>query len=52
VKSHFSKLEQVEDRISGIKSKIDMKQGTEEFLDKTIKSHDRNTQEVSDSIKR
>jgi hypothetical protein len=52
VKSHSSKLERVEDRISGIKDKIDIKQETEEFLDKTIKSHERNTQDLSDSIKR
>jgi chromosome segregation ATPase len=34
--SHSSRLEQVEDRISGLKDKIDIKEKTEEFLDKKI----------------
>jgi hypothetical protein len=41
----------VEDRISGLEDKIDNKTKTEEFLDKRLKSCERNTQELSDSIK-
>jgi hypothetical protein len=41
----------VEDRISGIKDKIDIKEKTEEFLDKRLKSSERNAQELSNSIK-
>jgi hypothetical protein len=49
--SHPSRLVQVEDRISGIKDKIDIKEKTEEFLDKRLKSSERNAQELSNSIK-
>jgi chromosome segregation ATPase len=49
--SPSSRLTQVEDRISEIKDKIDIKEKTE-LLDKRLKSCKRNTQELSDSIKR
>jgi hypothetical protein len=42
----------VENRISGLKDKIDIKEKTEELLDKRHKSYERNMQEHSDSIKR
>jgi uncharacterized protein YhaN len=42
----------VEDRISGLKDKIEIKEKEEEFLDKRLKSYKRNMQELSDSIKR
>jgi hypothetical protein len=41
----------VEDRISEIKDKIDIKEKTE-LLDKRLKSCKKNTQKLSDSIKR
>jgi chromosome segregation ATPase len=50
--SHFSRLEQVEDRISGLEDKKDFKEKSEELLDKRLKSCKRNMQELSDSIKR
>jgi hypothetical protein len=50
--SHYSRLEQVEDRISGLEDKIDIKEKTEAISDKRLKSCKRNTQELSDSIKR
>jgi chromosome segregation ATPase len=42
----------VEDRISKLKNKIGSKEKTEEFLDKRLKSCERNMQEISNSIKR
>jgi hypothetical protein len=42
----------VEDRISGLKDNIDIKEKTEEFLNKRLKNCTRNIQELSDSIKR
>jgi septal ring factor EnvC (AmiA/AmiB activator) len=42
----------VEDRISGLEDKIDVKEKTEELLDKSLKSCERNMQEFRDSIKR
>jgi chromosome segregation ATPase len=50
--SHSSRLEQVEDRISELKDKIEIKEKTEEILVKQLKSCERNMQELSDSIKR
>jgi chromosome segregation ATPase len=52
VESYFSRLEQVEDRISEFEDKIDIKEKTEELLVKQIKSCERNMQELSDTIKR
>jgi hypothetical protein len=42
----------MEDRISGIKDKIDIKEEIEVVLDKILKSHERNTHEINDSIER
>jgi hypothetical protein len=42
----------VEDRISELKDKIEIKEKTEELLVKQLKSCERNMQELSDSIKR
>jgi chromosome segregation ATPase len=44
VEDHSSKLEQVEDRISGLKDKIDIKEKTEELLHKMLKNCERHTQ--------
>jgi hypothetical protein len=41
----------MEDRISGLEDKTDIKEKTE-LLDKILKSCERNMQELSDSIKR
>jgi hypothetical protein len=37
----------VEDRISGLENKIDIKERTEEYIDKRLKSCERNMQELS-----
>jgi hypothetical protein len=42
----------VEDRISELKSKIEIKEKAEEILDKQLKSCERNMQQFGDSIKR
>jgi chromosome segregation ATPase len=42
----------VEDRISELKDKIEIKEETEEILDKQLNSWERNMQGLSDSIKR
>jgi hypothetical protein len=42
----------VEDRISELKDKIEIKEKTEEMLVKQLKSCERNMQELIDSIKR
>jgi hypothetical protein len=42
----------VEDRISGLEDKIDIKEYTKELLDKILKSYKRNMQGLSNSIKR
>jgi hypothetical protein len=47
----LSRLQQVEDRISGIKDKIHIKEKTEAHLDKRLKSCEWNIQEISKSIK-
>jgi chromosome segregation ATPase len=52
VEGHSSRLEQVEDRISGLKDKIEIKEKREELLVKQLKNCERNTQELSNSIKR
>jgi 23S rRNA pseudoU1915 N3-methylase RlmH len=41
----------VEDRISGLKDKINIKEKAEKFLDKRLKHCKKYTQEFSDSIK-
>jgi hypothetical protein len=52
VTGHSSRLEQVEDRISELKDKIEIEEKAEEILVKQFKSCERNMQELSDSIKR
>jgi chromosome segregation ATPase len=49
--NHSSRLEQVEDRISGLEDKMHIKEKTEELLNKRLKSCERNTQELRNSIK-
>jgi hypothetical protein len=41
----------VEDRISGLKSKIHIQEKTGEYLEKRLKYYERNMQECCDSIK-
>jgi chromosome segregation ATPase len=52
VKGHSSRLEQVEDRISALEEKIEIKEKSEAILIKQLKSCERNMQEISNSIKR
>jgi chromosome segregation ATPase len=52
MEGHFSRLEKVEDRISELKDKIEIKGKTEELLVKQLKTYKRNMQELNDSIKR
>jgi hypothetical protein len=42
----------VEERISELEDKIEIKEKTEELLDKRLKIGERNMQELSNSIKR
>jgi hypothetical protein len=42
----------MEDRISGFEDKIDIKDKPEEYIEKRLKSCERNMQEHCDSIKR
>jgi hypothetical protein len=44
VENHLSRLEQVEDRISELKDKIEIKKKTEEILVKQLKICERNMQ--------
>jgi chromosome segregation ATPase len=52
VEDHPSRLEQVEDRISELKDKIEIKEKTEEILVKELKNCERNMQELRNSFKR
>jgi chromosome segregation ATPase len=52
VEGQSSRLEQVEDRISEFKDKIEIKEKTEEILVKQLKSSERNMEELNYSIKR
>jgi polyribonucleotide nucleotidyltransferase len=52
VEGHSSRLEQVEDRISELKDKIEIHRKTEELLVKKLKTYERNMQELTNSIKR
>jgi chromosome segregation ATPase len=52
VESHSSRLEQVEDRISELEDKMEIKGKTEELLVKQLKTCERNMQELTNSIKR
>jgi hypothetical protein len=46
VEIHTSRLEKVDDKTSGLKDKRDIKEKTEEFLDKRLKHSERNMQEL------
>jgi chaperonin cofactor prefoldin len=50
VESYFTRLKQVEDRISMLKDKIDIKERSKEYIDRRLKSNKRNLQELCDSI--
>jgi septal ring factor EnvC (AmiA/AmiB activator) len=52
VEGHSSRQEQVEDKISELKDKIEIKEKTEEILVKQLKSWERNVQELCNSIKK
>jgi chromosome segregation ATPase len=52
VEGHSSELEQVEDRISELEDKIEIKEKPEEILGKQLKSCERYMQELSNSLKR
>jgi hypothetical protein len=52
VECHSSRLKQVEDRISELKGKIDLKEETEEILVKQLKIYESNMQELNNSNKR
>jgi chromosome segregation ATPase len=52
VEGHSNRPEQVEHKISELKDKIEIKEKTEEFLVKQLKSCERNMQEFSNSIQR
>jgi TolA-binding protein len=52
VEGHSSRLEQVEDRISELKDKIEIKEKNEEMLVYQFKRYEKNMQELTNSIKR
>jgi chromosome segregation ATPase len=52
VEGHSCGLVQVEDRISELKDKIEIKEKTKELLVKQLRSCDKNMQELTGSIKR
>jgi chromosome segregation ATPase len=52
LEGHSSRLEQVEDIISELKDKIEIKEKREEILVKKLKSCERNMQELINSFKR
>jgi chromosome segregation ATPase len=52
MEGHSSRLEQVEDRISELEDKMEIKGKSEELLVKQLKTCERNMQELTDSIKR
>jgi chromosome segregation ATPase len=52
MEGHSSILEQVEDRITELKDKIETKEKTEELLVTQLKSCERSMQELIDSIER
>jgi Mg2+ and Co2+ transporter CorA len=51
MEGYFSRLEQMEDRISELEDKIEIKGKTEELLIKQLKTCKRNIQELTNSIK-
>jgi chromosome segregation ATPase len=52
MEGHSSRLEQTEDRISGLEDEMVIKGKTEEILVRQLKTCERNMQEFTDSIKR
>jgi chromosome segregation ATPase len=52
MEGHSSRLEQVEDRISELEDKMEIKGKTEELLVKQLKTYERNMQELTNSIKK
>jgi chromosome segregation ATPase len=52
MEGNSSRLEQVEDRISELEDKMEIKGKTEELLVKQLNTCERNMQELTDSIKR
>jgi chromosome segregation ATPase len=52
LEGHSSRIEQVEDRISELGDKIEIKEKTEEILVKQLKSLEKNKQEFREPIKR
>jgi septal ring factor EnvC (AmiA/AmiB activator) len=51
MEDHSSRLKQVQDRISELEDKMDIKGKTEELLVKQLKTCERNMQELTDHIK-
>jgi Mg2+ and Co2+ transporter CorA len=51
MEGYFSRLEQMEDRISELEDKIEIKGKTEELLIKQLKTCKRNIKELTNSIK-
>jgi predicted nucleic acid-binding Zn-ribbon protein len=52
MEDHFSRLKQVEDRISELEDKIEIKEKKNRRNLRQLKSYERNMQELSNSIKR
>jgi uncharacterized protein YoxC len=52
MEGHSSRLEQMENRISGLEIEMEIKGKTEELLDKKLKTCERDVQELTNSIKR
>jgi septal ring factor EnvC (AmiA/AmiB activator) len=52
MEGHSSRLEQVEDRISELEDKMEIKGKTEELLVKQLKTCKRNMQELTSSIQK
>jgi chromosome segregation ATPase len=52
MEGHSSRLEQAEDRISKHEDEMEIKGKTEELLVRQLKTCERNTQELTNSIKR
>jgi chromosome segregation ATPase len=52
MEGHSSRLKQVEDRISELEDKMEIKGKTEELLVKQLKTSERNMQKLTNSIKR
>jgi chromosome segregation ATPase len=52
VEGHSRRLEQVEDRISELEDKIEIKEKTKELLGKQLKTCEKNMEELTESIRR